>query len=242
MPSLTEPGPDPAASPEPRPPDCCAVDADPRIGRWFDRLTAERTAGGVLPPMVAVSEHLLAQLGDVSEARPTVLELGCGSGALLVELLTRGVSWADGIDLSPASLDAARRRADAAGVGERVQFAAGDAARLELAPHDWVILDRAICCYPDMPALINRAIGAARARVCFSVPTSRGARGRVNRLAWGLEAWWTRVRRGPCPGYVHDLDDLERRLSAAGFQRRSGRTDFLWYTAVWERPAHERPT
>ena len=216
----------PAAEPSP---------ADPRIAGHFDKLTRQRTAGGVLPEMAATSEHLLAQLADVGSVAPTVLEFGCGSGALLVELLRRGASSADGVDLSAQAVETAGRRAEEAGVGERATFEVGDGARMDVTAHDWVVLDRAICCYPDMPALVAHAIAAARGRVIFSVPTSRGLRGWANRVAWGAESLWTRVVRGPCPGYVHDLDDIERRLTAAGFRRRSGRTDFLWYTTVWER-------
>jgi magnesium-protoporphyrin O-methyltransferase len=221
--------------------DCCPPERDPtgqaRIVGHFDEWTRKNTADGALPEMVAISEQLFAQLNDVAAARPTVLELGCGTGALLVALLSAGAASAVGVDLSPEALAAARRRADEAGVAERATFQQGDGARVQVTPHDLVVLDRAICCYPDMPSLVGNAIGAARSRVAFSVPTSRGARGLLNRLFWGFEAWLTRtpLGRGACPGFVHSLDAIEGKLSAAGFTRRSCRTDWLWYTAVWER-------
>lgn len=223
---------------EPEKPDSAACCADERIAAHFDRLTRVRTEDGtVLPPMVAVTERLLAQLDDVASVRPTVLELGCGSAALLVTLLTRGAVAADGVDLSPEAIGTAQRRAVAAGVGERVHFETADGARTTHAAHDWVILDRAICCYPDMPALLGAALSAAPSRVAFSVPTSRGLPGLANRLAWGLEARLSRFREGWYAGYVHSVDDIERRLAAAGFRRRSTDSTFLWYTAVWDRPA-----
>jgi len=215
--------------------DCC--DADARIATHFDRMTRERTEGGtVLPPMVAVSERLLAQLGDVGSVRPTVLELGCGSAALLVTLLTRGAESADGVDLSPEAIATAQRRAADAGVGERAQFKLADGAMTTHATHDWVVLDRAICCYPDMPRLLGAALSAAPRRIAFSVPTSRGLPGVANKLMWGFEAFLTRFQKAECPGYVHSLDAIERRLTSAGFQRRSSDSSLLWYTAVWDRP------
>jgi magnesium-protoporphyrin O-methyltransferase len=216
-------------------PDCCP---DPRIATHFDRMTRQRTEDGtVLPPMVPVTERLLAQLGDVADVRPTILELGCGSAALLVTLLTRGATAADGIDLSPEAIATARRRAVAAGVGDRARFEISDGAGSTHNAHDWVVLDRAICCYPDMPALIGAALSATPRRIAFSVPTSRGLRGIANRIAWGFEAFMTRFQKGACPGYVHDLNDIERRLTAAGFRRRSSDSTLLWYTAVWDRAA-----
>lgn len=214
--------------------DCCA---DERIATHFDRMTRVRTEDGtVLPPMVAVTERLLAQLDDVASLRPTVLELGCGSAALLVTLLTRGATAADGVDLSPEAIAAAQRRAAAAGVGGRAHFEVGDGARTTHAAHDWVLLDRALCCYPDMPALLGAALSAGPQRVAFSVPNSRGARGLLNKLFWGFEARLSRLRKDWCPGYVHSLDDIEGRLTAAGLRRRSTASTTLWYTAVWDRP------
>jgi len=201
-------------------------------------MTRVRTEDGtVLPPMVAVTERLLAQLDDVADLRPKVLELGCGSAALLVTLLTRGAAAADGVDLSPEAIATAQRRAADAGVDERAHFEIADGARATHAAHDWVILDRAICCYPDMPALLGAALSANPARVAFSVPTSRGVRGLANRLFWGFEARVAHLREDWCPGYVHDLNDIERRLTAAGFRRRSTDSTLLWYTAVWDRTA-----
>jgi SAM-dependent methyltransferase len=213
--------------------DCCP---DPRIAAHFDRVARERTEdGNVMPPMVAVSERLLAQLGDVTDARPTILELGCGSAALLVTLLTRGARGADGVDLSSESIAAAQRRAADAGVGERAHFEVADGAATTHAVHDWVVLDRSMCCYPDMPRLLGAALSANPSRVCFSVPTSRGVSGLINKIFWGFEAKLTRFNKGWCRGYVHSLDDIERRLSAAGFRLRSSDTTLLWYTAVWDR-------
>jgi hypothetical protein len=96
-------------------------------------------------------------------------------------------------------------------------------------------MDRVICCYPDVEALLGNAIPAARTRLAFSVPTSRGARGMMNRFWWGVEKTLIRVLRGACPGYVHSLDLIEGRLSAAGFKRLRSSTGWMWYIAVWER-------
>ena len=215
------------------PADCCALDVDPRIARHFDKSMRERAAAGALPDMVAVSRCLLELLSDVGELRPTVLELGSGSGALSVALLERGAAAADGIDLSPESVATARRRADAAGLAERATFAVGDGAQVPLNEHDWVVIDRVICCYPHMDRLLGNAIGAARRRVAFSVPVSYGWHGLVTRAIAFLENATNRVRGRPCPGYVHDIRKIEAHLAAAGFSRSRNARVGLWYAAVW---------
>lgn len=215
--------------------DCCPPARDPRIASFFDDLTRQRTSGGVMPPMQPVSRRLFENLSDAADFRPTLLELGCGSGALTVALLESGAERADGLDLSPEAVSTARRRADAAGVSDRSTFEVGDAARVELTAHDWVVMDRVICCYPDVDALLGNAISAARKRVAFSVPISRGVRGLMTRFWWGVEKTLDKFRRSACPGYVHSLDLIEGPLNAAGFKLLRSSTGWMWYVAVWER-------
>jgi predicted TPR repeat methyltransferase len=214
--------------------DCCAV--DPRIAEHFDNRLAELTVDGELPEMVDVSAVLLDLLSDAAERTPTIVELGCGSGALSVALIERGAARVDGIDLSPEMVAAARQRATDAGVAEATTFTLGDGAQIPLERHDWVVLDRVICCYPNLTALLDNATAAAGERIAFSVPTSRGWRGLINRFMWRIENIPVRLGRGGCPGYVHDIRRIEDRLRAAGFRPGAEDRIGLWHTAVWERP------
>jgi magnesium-protoporphyrin O-methyltransferase len=198
----------------------------------------ERAATGELPGLHSISQRVLEALGDVATSRPSVLELGCGSGALTVGLLERGASRASGIDLSPASIEIARRRAEAAGESARVSFEVGDGASINLERHDWVVLDRVICCYAHVDRLLDNSINAAGRRYAFSVPESRGLRGIVNGLSVWLENLTKALRRKPCPGYVHDIRRIEQRLTVAGYRKVRASTAGLWYVAVFERPGH----
>jgi ubiquinone/menaquinone biosynthesis C-methylase UbiE len=225
--------PDAPQVPDALAPDCCAVDA--RIADQFDKRLAELTVDGELPEMVDVSEMLLDLLSDVGSAAPTLLELGSGSGALTVELVRRGAVSADAVDLSPEMVDAGRRRAAEADISDRVTFETGDASLMDLSAHDWVVLDRVFCCYPDAGRLLAKATRAATRRVAFTLPNSRGWRGVANRLMWWSGNIPVVLGRSGCRGYVHSIDTLERRLAQAGFSRRASDHLGLWYAAVWDR-------
>lgn len=61
-----------------------------------------------------------------------LLDLGCGAGALLVNLATRDSSFFGwGLDQNPWMCKAARKRVSAAGLGGRIQILQGDARRPE---------------------------------------------------------------------------------------------------------------
>jgi len=215
----------------------CACPTDARIARHFDAKVAKRLAKGQDPGLVAVSERLRDALLALDPTGRTVLELGCGRAALLLRLVEAGAARATGVDLSAASIAAARSRFEQAQLSERAHLAVGDAAHVPLEPHDWVILDRVMCCYSDVERLLANTLPAARQIYAFTVPTSRGWRGVVARLDEWFENAWNSLRGRPCPGYVHSLDLIEARLATAGFRLRHHDRQRLWHIAVYERPA-----
>jgi magnesium-protoporphyrin O-methyltransferase len=215
--------------------DCCTADFDPRIPRHFDKDMTGHLEAGTFPPLAETSRGLLELLSDVDQVKPTILELGSGSGGLSVALLERGAERADGVDLSPASVDVARRRAAEAGVSERATFSVGNGAEVDLEQHDWVVLDRVICCYAHVERLLTNSIAAARARYVISVPVSSGWRSLITKSISFLENATNRLRGRPCPGYVHPVPLIERRLADAGFRRLRYARVGLWHTAVYER-------
>jgi magnesium-protoporphyrin O-methyltransferase len=184
--------------------------------------------------MVDVSAGLLELLRDAPLRRPSVLELGSGTGALAVALLEMGAARVHGIDLSASSVELAGRRATAAGFETQATFEAGNAAEAGAQPHDWVVLDRVICCFSQADRLVEQATRLAEQRIAITLPESRGWRGLANHVVWRAENAWD-LLTGGCRGYVHDLRRIERRLARAGFTATSTRHVGLWYIAVYDR-------
>ncbi len=220
--------------------DCCAP-ADPRIARQFDARAEEWADLDEFPDLVDVSARLLDLLRDAPTRRPSVLEFGCGTGAVGIALLEMDAARVTGIDLSPTSIALARRRVEATGLADRARFEVGNAVATELEPHDWVVMDRVICCFDDADRLVERAIAHAGERIAITVPESRGWRGLVNRPLWAIEFAWDRLHGG-CRGYVHDLGRVERRLAAAGFEPAGMARIGLWFLGVYDRAAPNTPT
>jgi SAM-dependent methyltransferase len=215
----------------------CDCPADAGIAAFFDRRSEGRRNAGDRYAMANVSKALLAALLHAGPSGRSVLELGCGPGAMLTELLLAGADRATGVDLSEKTLAEARDRLEEAGVADRSSLAVGDAAHVPLVPHDWVVLDKVICCYPDADALLTNSIAAARHLYAFAVPASYGWRGIVARIGFALENVTLAVLGRPCPGYVHDVRLIESRLRDAGFRPSYRGTSHTWEIAVFERAA-----
>ena len=214
--------------------DCCGPPADPRVARRFDRSWSDWDDAEGFPEIVDVSAGLLDRLRDATLERPSVLEIGCGTGGVGVALLEMGARSLKGVDLSAASVDLARRRAAHAGFAEQASFEVGEGAAVRGEEHDWVVVDRVLCCDGNLDRMLEAVIGAARSRIAVSVPESRGWRGLINRPMWAAENVWDLLHQG-CRGYVHDVRGIERRLASAGFRGISSGHVGLWHVGVYER-------
>jgi 2-polyprenyl-3-methyl-5-hydroxy-6-metoxy-1,4-benzoquinol methylase len=109
----------------------------------------------------------------------TLLEVGGGIGTLQVELLKAGLGHVVGVEMTPTYQTAADGLLRAAGLEGRVERRLMDFAEAgtDVAPADIVVLNRVICCYPDMPKLVGTAAEHASHLLVLSFPNRR---------------WWTR--------------------------------------------------
>jgi ubiquinone/menaquinone biosynthesis C-methylase UbiE len=178
---------------------------------------------------------LLALLEGRGFAGRSVLELGCGLGGLSLAAASRGAAGATGIDLSPVAIREASRLATEAGLGDAVSFTVGDGAKLELPASDIVILDKVICCYPEVDELIQNSLRATNSRYAFVVPFSKGLRGLLARAAIRVQNAIRRIRGQTFRAYVHDVGRIEQRIAAAGLERVASARRLIWYIAVHER-------
>lgn len=164
----------------------------------------------------------------------TVLDIGAGVGAVHLELLANGAATATDIDGSSAYVAAAREEATRRGIGERVRYEVGDFVALApgTEPADLVVLDRVVCCYPDMEALVRLSVAHARRRYGLVYPRDtwwiRAGSRVLNTLA--------RIGRQRVRAYVHPTKAVDGIVRAAGFAPRFLRKNVFWQVAVYERP------
>jgi magnesium-protoporphyrin O-methyltransferase len=163
----------------------------------------------------------------------TVLDIGAGVGAVHHELLASGASTALDVDGSPAFVAAAREESARRGTSDRVRHEIGDFVALaaNVAAADLVALDRVVCCYPDMEALVRLSVAHARRRYGLVYPR---------------DTWWirgggrflsgfARLTRQRVRAYVHRTAAVDAIVRAAGFAPRMLRTSLFWQVAVYER-------
>ena len=163
----------------------------------------------------------------------SVLEIGGGVGGLEIELLRAGAAFATDVDIAQAYVESARELARdlgyAAASEQRVLDFAHAAGEVEAA--DIVLMNRVVCCYPDMPALVRPAAQHARRRLALVFPR---------------EAWWMRLGvhvmnlglwllRRDFRFFVHPHDDIIGLVSRQGLRAVYDRYSGLWRMMIFER-------
>jgi magnesium-protoporphyrin O-methyltransferase len=204
------------------------------IERFFDEAVARRELRRYRRRGPAKTTRMLVEgLARQGVAGATFLDVGGGIGAVHHELVAAGAAEGTCVDASPAYVEAARSEAAERGNAARVRYDLGDFVDLqsEVGAADLVALDRVVCCYPDMAALVDAT--ATRARQAYGLVYPRDTRFVKAMIA--ILNLVQRLRRHPFRVFVHPTSEVEGRLRAAGLERASRATTFMWQVVVFRR-------
>jgi 2-polyprenyl-3-methyl-5-hydroxy-6-metoxy-1,4-benzoquinol methylase len=163
----------------------------------------------------------------------SLLDVGGGVGTIQHELAAAGAASIVNVDASPAYSQTARQEAARRGYSDRVSYHVGDFTQISpsLDPADVVTLDRVICCYDDMPALVQAASARARSMLGLVYPRDTwyiklGVH--IANLVMGLLRRRFQI-------FAHPTVEVERLIRSVGFERSYHHKGFFWQVAVYEK-------
>ena len=195
------------------------------------KLTSNHKNGPSKPTRLLIN----TLLGFGVEAS-TLLDIGGGIGTIQHALLNNGLDRSTSVDASSAYAEVAKKEAQNQGLSDRTENIHGDFITLapEVESADIVTLDKVICCYDDMHALVSAS--AAKAKKYYG-------------LIFPNDTWWVKaafnsinliyaITGNPFRGFVHSTNQVEEILQANDFKRnyysRSGFLGF-WQVLVYSR-------
>lgn len=196
--------------------DCCKSDVIE--SRFDDRYVQKKLAKyrkkgpkkttSILSRVVA--EHLCEGM--------TLLDIGGGIGDLQHLLLTQGVSTSINCEASSAFIEACMQEATRHGYADRITHVQGDFVEVSdrVPGADIVTLDRVICCYPDMPELVQASLEKAGSLYGIIIPSDGQLVKWVTSLYYNLRFL---VQRNPFRVFVHPVEAIEELIRSSGYKR-----------------------
>ena len=141
--------------------------------KTWERLTSDAPVSGVRATVRAgrdrMRDLMLAQLPqDLRGAR--ILDAGCGTGAMAVELAQRGADVV-AVDISPALVGIAEQRMPA-NLSGRITWVAGDMLEATQGAFDHAVAMDSMIYYsaPDIAALLGKASARVSGKFIFTLP------------------------------------------------------------------------
>ncbi len=213
--------------------DCCS----PKGYRW---LFSERSARSEAKRyrrkgLDSTSRRIVDFIKRQGVENRTVLEVGGGIGAIQIELLRAGAARATSIELTPTYEEVASGLVREAGFTDRIDRKVMDFvdASAQLGAADVVIMNRVICCYPDMPRLAGAAAERTRELLVMSYPK---------------ETWWTKIglalgnsalraTRREFQVFLHPPSEIIAVSEGHGLRTVLNQTGLFWTVAALRRSA-----
>ena len=213
--------------------DCCTPKGYRQIfSRRSARSEAKRYRRHGLDP---TSRSIVEFLKRYGVDGLTLLEVGGGIGAIQIELLKAGAAQAVSVELTPTYEEAAVELLREAGLEDRVERRVMDFTEAggEVKAAGVVVLNRVICCYPDMPKLAGAAASHAQRVLVMSFPRDTW----WMRLGLGLANFGLWIARRQFHIFVHSPDQILAIAKQHGLRTTLNRPGVVWQIAALERVA-----
>ncbi|HEX7071542.1 MAG TPA: methyltransferase domain-containing protein [Rhodothermales bacterium] len=176
---------------------------------------------------------LLDAIRSIGVKGASLIDIGGGVGAIQLALIDAGVNKVTSVDASRAFLSAARDVARERGVRARVVYVHGDFVEVadRLEPADVVTLDRVICCYDDVDALVESSVSRARRLYGLVYPRDRV----LTRLMVGMANAWFRVRGISMRSFVHPTSHVDALIRRSGMEPIFQEETPIWQAVLYAR-------
>ena len=207
---------------------CCGAD------QVFDLKTAkkERKRYFKKGPKGA-TKKLIEALANIPAKDKTLLDIGGGIGILQWNHLKENGLATTHVD-SSGYQTIAKEISNEMGFANRSQFLFGDFVEIqkEIKPHDFVTLDKVVCCYPDYKKLLIAATKKCDETLALSFPMV-GFIAKAFQKLGGLDMKY--IERSAFRPFVHPVHKIDEVIRSNGFYLASQTMSFPWHVRVYKR-------
>lgn len=207
---------------------CCGAD------QFFDLKIAEKKMKSFERKGAGkATKKLLSLLLQLDLKGKTLLDIGGGIGAIQWFFLENGAKKTMDVDASNAYIKVAKAHAKKNDLVDKTQFLTGDFIdkATEIHAHDFVTLDKVVCCYPDYKSLIGQALEKCTDTIALTFPLG----GPLSKIIALVENIYFSFKKNPFNTYIHSPRDIEEFIISKGFAPVQKRISFPWHVQIYSK-------
>lgn len=213
---------------------CCQT--NPRqegTNKFFSRWSKSYAKRFRKGKMEKVQKYLLEGVRKEPVASREILDIGCGVGSLHLTLLKEGAAKATGVDMAEGMLEQARKFSEEHGMKDKTSYVLGDfvekAAEVQTA--DITLLDKVVCCYEHVDALVKESTGKTKRIYALSHPKQSF----MVQAVFKTQIFFLTLFRAKFRPFWHNWAWLQSLIVAQGFQLIYQNSTIAWQVAVYKR-------
>ena len=163
----------------------------------------------------------------------TLLDIGGGIGGVQHQLIDKGVMQSTHVDASSAYLRAAQEEAGNKNLLDKITFIAGDFVEVgeNIPQADIVTLDRVVCCYDDMQALIRMSAQKAGRKFGLVFPRDLW----LFKIFLPLVNFIVKLRGSSFRIFLHNTKQIDNIIRSEGLGLETHRKAGFWQVFVYHR-------
>jgi magnesium-protoporphyrin O-methyltransferase len=163
----------------------------------------------------------------------TLLDIGGGVGGIQHALIDFGAEHATHVDASSAYVHAAQEEAIRREIDNRITFLQGDFVDLveNIPPADIVTLDRVVCCYDDMQALVR--LSAEKAGKLYGLVFPRDLW--LIRVLLPVANFFLSLTGTPFRIFIHRTEQVDQIVKEQGLEPFYYKKAGFWQILVYNR-------
>jgi len=207
---------------------CCGAD------RFFDLESAKKEMKKYKRNGPKKSTKLLISSLDIYDKdNKTLLDIGGGIGSIQWDFLKHHDTKTTHVDASGGYLNIAKSFAIEMQYEARAKFIKDDIvdAAPQIDEHDFVTMDKVICCYPEYKVLLENALSKCKSVFALSYPLG----GPIANLFRGLASVYLYFIKNPFRPYVHPTTKVRSFIEQQGFDMTHHRISFPWIIQTYQR-------
>ncbi len=210
---------------------CCSNEA---IEKQFDKDRVANRVNQYHSKGISKETRILVDsLKSIGIDGYSLLDIGCGFGAIGIKLLESGVAKVENIEASLSYLEAAKTETKKRNFNDKTSFTHGNFIEIaeNVSAADIVTLDKVICCYDELEPFVKSSCEKTVKHYGVIYPRDNW----WVKAAIGIENLMRKIKGNTFRVFVYPTERVDRLIKEHGLKKVFYKATMVWQIVIYSR-------